>query len=189
MDTEISTLARQIAEHLGGFTAVPHDHGVCLHGPGDQELWVCRMWNHRERAEIHGSYPPGEETGRLPRHQITVAISRPPEAIVTDITRRLLPAYRNDLKIARERIEQAAHDDENRARIAARLLAAIPHASAAESKRETAIHWFDDTAGSGTIRLHGNGGSATIERHRARPQLTGRIADAVAAALRSRRGQ
>jgi hypothetical protein len=187
MDTGIGALAHQIAEQLGGFTARVHDHGACLHGPAGQELWVQRVWNHRDRVQVHGRYPPGDETYRLASHEITAAIARGPEAIARDITRRLLPAYRTDLQTARERVAQAARDDQHRARTAARLLATIPDARATDGKRETTIHWYDDAAGSGTIRLHGDGTKATIELRSAPTELASRIAGTVAALVQPSR--
>ncbi len=180
MQTDIGALARRVAAHLGGFTAVLGDDGACLRGPGDQELWLERMW-HQDRVEIRGGYPPGEEAWDLASHEITVAIARGPQTIASEITRRLLPAYQQDLQVARDRIAQTARDSQQRTRRAAGLLTTIPGSRATDGKQDAAIHWYDSDAGGGTIRLTGDGSSSRIELYSARPELTRRIAEAVAA--------
>ncbi len=181
MQPEIGALARQVAAHLDGFTAVHRDHNACLRGPDGQELWLHPMWNHPGRVEIGGHYPPCDETYRLPSHKITVAVARGPQTIAKEITRRLLPAYQHDLKIAHDRIAQTARDHQQRTRHAAALRATIGGCRISDDQRETMIVWYEHGSGGGSIRLHGDGSSAAIELHAAGPELTRRIADAVAA--------
>lgn len=50
-----------------------------------------------------------------------------------------------------------------------------------DGKQDAAIHWYDNDAGGGTIRLTGDGSSSRIELYSAGPELTRRIAEAVAA--------
>jgi len=107
-------------------------------------------------------------------------IARGPQTIASEITRRLLPAYQ-DLQVARDRIAQTARDSQQRTRRAAGLLATIPGSRASDGKQDAAIHWYDSDAGGGTIRLTGDGSSSRIELYSARPKLTRRIAQAVAA--------
>ncbi len=133
MQTEIGALARQVAAHLSGFTADLCDDGACLRGPGGQELWLERMW-HQDRVEVRGNYPPGEEVWDLASHEITVAIARGPQTIAGEITRCLLPAYQQDLRVARDRVAQTARDSQQRARRAACLLATIPGSRATANR-------------------------------------------------------
>jgi len=69
-------------------------------------------------------------------------------------------------------------------------LATIPGATTSGTSRggDSTIHWYSDTAGSGTIRLHGDGTKATIELHSAPTELASRIAETVAALSRNHPG-
>jgi hypothetical protein len=139
----------------------------------------------RHRVHIHGSYPDAADAGslRLPDHQITAAASRGPAAIAADITRRLLPGYRTDLAKAWAHTARLAREDAQRGRLVAHLLATIPGATAsgASRGRDTTLHWYSDTAGSGTIRLWGSGATATIELS----SVPARLALTIAAAIRA----
>jgi len=83
--------------------------------------------------------------------------------------------------VACDRIAQTARDSQQRTRRAAGLLATIPGSRASDGQQDAAIQWCDSDAGGGTVRLTGDGSSSRIELYSARPELTRRIAEAVAA--------
>jgi len=165
VDTDVSTLAGQIATRLGsGWQAAPGEWVTTLHGPHGERLSIHRARYQGSRISIHGRYPDVETGQGLPSHQITAAISRGPTAIAADITRRLLPGYRTDLAKAAERIARLAREDAQRERLAAELVATIPGATLGpDAQHATVISWYSQAAGSGSIRLCGAGTSAQIE--------------------------
>jgi hypothetical protein len=188
MDTEIEHLARGAATHLGGWQVRPSEGpGYLLSGPAGEELLAQRVWNDRSRVLVTGCYPAGEDTWRLPVHEITVAAARGPAVIAREIGRRLLPGYRVDLAQQAERAARLAAGDRQRAQRVAALLAVIPAATVTDGTgHASTISWpHTEAAGRGSIRLSGDGSTTSIELTAAPAQLAASIAAVVAAALRA----
>jgi hypothetical protein len=188
MDTEIEHLARDAAAHLGGWRVRPSEgRGHILSGPAGEELLLQRMWKDRSRVLVTGGYPAGEDTWRLPVHEITVAAARGPAVIAREIGRRLLPGYRADLAQHTEQAARLAACDRQRAQRVAALFAAIPGATVTDGPAHASIvSWpHTEAAGRGSIRLSGDGSTTSIELTAAPAQLAASIAAVVAAALRA----
>lgn len=140
---DIALLAKQIAGELGeGWSGGPghHNYDAFLIGPNDERLQLRdENWRNRQpgRLYILGSLlhvrnhrvfgPPGGE--------ISVRPTRPAADIAREITRRLLPGYREALEENRRR--QAAADAQEAAwsQLERQLLEALPGARYLEHSR------------------------------------------------------
>jgi hypothetical protein len=80
------------------------------------------------RVLIHGEYPGRWYSDESNRCRITVSAGRTAAAIAADIRRRLLPGYEPLLARARASVAQQQEDLEDRERVAAEILAAVPGA-------------------------------------------------------------
>ncbi len=107
--TDMINLAREIAQHLEGDWKA--DKGVFgngtdayLHGPDGEKLQIRpgTTTATRNRFEIYGSLPSQFTRHDEPRHLITVSPGKAAVRIAGDITRRLLPAYREGMVFAAE---------------------------------------------------------------------------------------
>ncbi|KFZ77128.1 hypothetical protein ED92_39325 [Amycolatopsis sp. MJM2582] len=103
------TLARDIAQHLEGNWKAGkglHDNGTdaYLHGPNGERLQIRpgTTTPTRNRVEIYGPLPYQFTRHNEPRHLITVSPDKTAARIAADITRRLLPAYREGMLHATE---------------------------------------------------------------------------------------
>lgn len=142
-----------IATALGaGWVATPDDGwhaGVTLTGPSDERIHATADdWRKANAGRLFlcGSFP-DEFTGHLhgtPATRISVDGGRAPEAIARDIERRLLPAYREALTIARQR---KAESDEVAARqhaVMLQILAAMGGDAHAWREDKATAGEFDD---------------------------------------------
>lgn len=111
MDISISELAKDIAQYLEDWEAAKvsreaaeydtgQDHGRLTHSSG-AGIYLCRLWNHRERVEVSGLYPKSADGSYRPTYgygkghcpEITCAIAKGAEAIAKDIGKRFMPKY------------------------------------------------------------------------------------------------
>ncbi|OXM47509.1 hypothetical protein [Amycolatopsis alba] len=102
-------LTREIAQHLEGDWKAGrgvHDNGTdaYLHGPDGEKLQIRpgTTTTTRHRIEIYGPLPYQFTRHNEPRHLITVSPDKTATRIAGDITRRLLPAYREGMVFAAE---------------------------------------------------------------------------------------
>ncbi|MFI7642239.1 hypothetical protein [Nonomuraea sp. NPDC049400] len=124
-------LTEQIADELGGYS-IGHEDGY-------GGFWIRRgveeLSLHYNRSPgrvlIEGCYPEGfsRVTWWAKQHQITCAASRGSGPIGTDITRRLMPAYRADLDKVLQAIADHLQDLDQQRAIVDAILDAIPNAS------------------------------------------------------------
>jgi len=93
-------------------------------GPSGEEIWVSRNGN---RLDISAVLPPDlPHPLKRNRSSIGLALNRGARVIASEIERRLLPGYAEDLALARTEYAQASEAKQSREAIAARLRAAIP---------------------------------------------------------------
>ncbi|MGC2744686.1 MAG: hypothetical protein WA672_16035 [Candidatus Angelobacter sp.] len=121
--SDLPRLAQQIAEALGNpwtisaarrfnggpINAYEHPHYQYMQGEGDERLELYFVsGSNMQRLTVSGRYP---ITARgdfisaphgMRRPDITVAISRSPDAIAREVARRLLPEYRKVLAVVQE---------------------------------------------------------------------------------------
>jgi len=170
-DAQLRDLGRAVARHLAGFTVqVISDYGdvVRLDHPDGRRLHLRRLWNNQGRVEISGAYPQSDYHLRAADHvSITVAVSRGPAVIATEINRRLLPAYAEVLGKVQAHLAQQAADHASRAQVAERLAALLPDASIHDDGRSaTTVRWSASDGGpmgSGHVELRNGGTRATLE--------------------------
>lgn len=105
--TDMTILTREIAQHLEGDWKAGkgvHDNGTdaYLHGPDGEKLQIRpgTTTATRNRIEVYGSLPYQFTRHNEPRHLITVSPAKTAARIAGDITRRLLPAYREGMVFA-----------------------------------------------------------------------------------------
>lgn len=128
---ELQRLANEVSQHLAGSWS-PHDTYPAINGPDGMGLLLA---NGRPRGRVEGllpsvpnhCFPLSEE-----QHQqasIGVNLTRSPEAIARDITRRLLPQYKalfREVAEAKQEYERQQADRESLAAQAEQILAE-PH--------------------------------------------------------------
>lgn len=142
-----------IATALGaGWVATPDDgwhDGVTLTGPGGEQLHATvDDWRKANagRLFLRGSFP-DELAGHLygtPATRISVDGSRSPEAIARDIERRLLPAYREALAIARQRKAESDEVAARRHAVMLQILTAMGGDAHAWCESKATAGEFDD---------------------------------------------
>lgn len=112
---EIATISREVARHLPSAWTASEDDAYLILGPEGMSLYL----NHH-RNRIFGQLPEKHQQHltdeQLKARDIGVNLTRPPEAIAREITRRLLPDYEalyRDLakrKTSAERFERSRQD-------------------------------------------------------------------------------
>lgn len=142
-----------IAAELGeGWAATPgRDRGEEAHfaGPNGEQIHVSQdTWRKANagRLFLRGSFP-DELTGHLygtPAARISVDGAKPPAVIAKDIKRRLLPAYREALAVARERKAEADALHARRDAVMAEVVAAMGDGAEAWLPSKASAGRFDD---------------------------------------------
>ncbi|WP_439377848.1 hypothetical protein [Amycolatopsis lexingtonensis] len=134
---------REIAGHLGeGWEARPGIWGngedAYLNGPDGEELHVRtgRAASTRGRVEIYGSIGDFKRYDE-PRHEITVSPDKAAARVAGDITRRLLPGYREGLVLARKRKAEHEQAEADREHTITTLLGILPGAQRLPHKPDT----------------------------------------------------
>lgn len=149
-----------------GFTVdtnpdVAEHRGVYLDGPDGERLFVALDWRNADRVEISGTFPPNDVYG-LTRPEIGVSRDRGPAVIAREITRRLLPGYREQLAQVAE--ANARRDAARTARnaAAARIRDITGGRSHDDTTRSTIHLPVLDDRGYGEVTLNHDGSKAEI---------------------------
>lgn len=150
-------IARAVATALGkGWTATKGvwDNGgdANIAGPDGERVHLASdSYSKRNRLTISGSFNGLHKFKRYnePRHEITVAADKAPARIAGDITRRLLPGYREGLQLALERKAKSDAADAARAAMVAELRAILGR---------HVYHVYDDI-----VSLHGYQRQAKVQ--------------------------
>ncbi|WP_410585424.1 hypothetical protein [Amycolatopsis sp. lyj-108] len=102
-------LAREIAQHLEGDWKTGqgvfgNGTDAYLYGPDGEKIQIRpgTTTATRNRLEVYGSLASQFKRHNEPRHLITVSPDKAAARIAADITRRLLPAYREGMVLAAE---------------------------------------------------------------------------------------
>ncbi len=111
---DLVNLAKQLAKELGeGWSGGPgyHNHDAFIHGPNDERLQLLdESWRNRGRGRVYiiGSlrHYDGLSHG-VTGGEISVSASRPVDHLARDISRRLLPDYREALEESKRRTAAA----------------------------------------------------------------------------------
>lgn len=185
MTATVREIAPAIAAALGdGWTATTDDRDsfARLHGPAGAELyiWTNAYPMRGERAEIVGDYSE-HKPYNVNRHDITVSLSKTPERIAGDITRRLLPAYLPDRAADLE--AEARHNDyADRTRRLAEQVAGCAIVSARPTEYRSSStrreHRLNLSTGYGTVAVAGD--SVSLELNSITPEAALRILDILA---------
>lgn len=153
MSKDVPALGAAVAAALGeGWSRhteiIYNDPGIVLRGPNDEVISISTGWHNGDRLEIRGWFRGGlREFKRYnePRHEISVTVKKTAEQVARDITRRLLPGYREALTLARERkrLHEAATADlrQGEEEILARW---APARRAAHGNGELILGQYDD---------------------------------------------
>lgn len=179
---QIRLLAEQAAPWLPGFVVAPPD-------PEDSNGWDCRVFlRHPDGRAVQvgvsdkpgmvacwGVLPPGETywKGRQDNPSIKVGISRGGQALAGEITRRLLPGYR---EVCAKTLVFQAEEAADRLRmreLVHRIAYAFP---GLDTVRDDTVY-----PGSGTFRVNRDGRAVTVDLRAVSPELAVRIARLLAA--------
>lgn len=167
--------AEAVGRSLHGWQVRTNEVGwVFLVGHDGARIQVQQARSSQPRVQLQGIYPqsryyylPGESAP-----SITVAATRHPRDVATDLTRRLLPTYLHVLGKVRLELAADAKDDERRDAVAQRLAGLIPGAFVRVAGRnpgvadhETEVRWYDQGIGlvSGMVRMWGDAEGATVK--------------------------
>jgi hypothetical protein len=151
---DLEALARAIAPHLDGesWRHVPQPAGrdghAVIAGPGGAEIHLGQSWP-RGRVQVSGGYPRDHHnryvvdsvksySESLP--SITVAATRPPQAVAADIARRFLPEYLGLLAKAQAEIDRRLAYEKKRDALldfACGFLGTVQFGQATDYKRST----------------------------------------------------
>lgn len=104
--------------------------GTGLIGPDEQEIIFAIPWNKPDRFEISGNFPNGLSQhlsyhGEREKTSITVAQSKDPQRIASDIENRLLPGYLRELEKCRQRKQKNDEYKDNQKNTLERIHAAV----------------------------------------------------------------
>ena len=127
-------LAGLVAAELGeGWTVDTSEHlaehrGVYLDGPDRARLFLSPDWRNADRLEVTGHYPDGaSKVYPTPaRHTIGVGRMRGPAVIAREVSRRLLPGYRDTLAEVLRQLEARTTAADQRAAFLERCREALP---------------------------------------------------------------
>lgn len=146
-------LAREIAEHLDGWTYQPGIKGVrdaMISMPDGATIIISINWKDKTKLSIAGRYP--THKGYLyPSHvqgcndDIKVSIDKSPEQIAKDITRRLLPQYLEQYHRGLEMVRRFQKDDEKRLQSLHELQKLLPVLAMATNGAASYLRAYTDT--------------------------------------------
>ena len=172
---ELNALATDVCAKLGADwrvteLAVGRYSQVRASGPDDTNLMF--RWVGGGRVSIVGVYP-RHDVYRLGTPRITVASTRTSGAIARDVTRRLLPMYRDGLLVVRADNRQRADYHTARVALAESLAAGLADARVTDDGPSESTQVFTYRCGNSpgvTLRIGRSGTSGDVE-------ITGATAD------------
>ena len=165
----------ELAVKVGRVLGMPLDrtwdgHGVRL-GTEGNGLYLHEPYNQRGRVDIRGWFPSSSRWFSGERANITVRADRGPEVIAAEVTRRLLPGYREAAGKAREWLAADQAEKQARARLAACItglfpdgVASMPSHMQSDGRTEVCLH-LPGTMG-GYVKFYRDGHDVEFERFR-----------------------
>ena len=165
----------ELAVRVGRVLGMPLDrtwdgHGVRLGTEGDG-LYLHEPYNQRGRIDVRGWFPPSSHWFSGERANITVRADRGPDVIAAEITRRLLPGYREAARSAREWLAADQAEKQARARLAAHIsglfpdgIASMPAHCQSDGRTEVILHLPGSLGG--YVKFYRDGHDVEFERFR-----------------------
>jgi len=148
---QLQELARRISEYLKGWTYQPCIKGVRvakISVPDGATIIVSIGWRDKTKLDISGKYPvyKGSVYPMLgSNHRIRVSISKSPEQIAKDISRRLLPQYLEQYQKGIEIVRVCQERDENTSSLLYELQTLLPTLEISNTGDTVYLKTYTDT--------------------------------------------
>lgn len=178
MTVNIIKVAEQVAAHMGDgwrgeATSWDAEEGktesnrAYLYGPDGEAVF---LWGEtypsdpsNPRVEAHGQYPDGAKDRANKQVRIGFGAGKDPKKIAGDITRRLLPEYREELDKACEYIANVQSAAQGRDDAATAITKAHPWLNRTERNNGIELSWYSGvTSRWGDVKIEGKGSTVTI---------------------------